>query len=95
MSTVFIIKFKVKSEKLADFHHIMEGIKSELPEAKGCRGVIVHRNTEDASSYLVVETWESKELHEKYAEGLVSSGGWDNIVGHLQEAPIGDYFDVT
>ena len=94
MSISFIIKFKTKSDKQADFHDIMSNVKSELPKVKGCIGVVIHQNSQDESSYVVVEKWESKKLHEMHVERLVSSGVWDNIVGHLSEGPAGDYFKL-
>ena len=52
MSISFIIKFKAKSSKQADFHNIMSNVKSELPEVKGCIGVVIHHSAENASSTL-------------------------------------------
>lgn len=94
MSISYIIQFKAKSNKQADFHNIMNNVKSELPEVKGCISVVIHHSVENASSFLMVETWESKEHHQQHVESLVSSGVWDHIAGHLSEDPVGDYYKL-
>jgi len=93
MSISFIIQFKVKNDKRAAFFDIMSNVKSKLPEVKGCLGVLIH-GVEDQSNYTMVETWQSKEFHEKHVEGLVSTGVWDSIVEHLSEDPKSGYYTV-
>lgn len=94
MSISFIINFKSKSHKVSDFHKIMSNVKSELPEVMGCTSVTIHNSTDDSTSYTVVETWESKELHEKHVKNLVSTGVWENIASHLTEDPVGGYHQI-
>jgi quinol monooxygenase YgiN len=94
MSISFIIKFKAKVESQVDFHNVMTNVKSELPDIEGCTGVIVHQSSQDVTSYVIMETWESKEFHERHVEGLVSSGMWENIVTLLSENPVGDYYKL-
>lgn len=93
MSISFIIQFKVKSDKRADFFDIISSVKSDLPEVKGCLGVLIY-GVDDKSNYTMVETWESKGLHEKHVEGLINSGVWNSIADHLSEDPISNYYTV-
>lgn len=94
MSVSFIINFKPKSDKLSDFHKIMSSVKSELPKVMGCISVLIHNSTEDSASYTVVETWQSKELHEKHVQSLVNTGAWGNIASHLVADPVGGYYQL-
>ncbi len=94
MSVSFIIKFNVKTDKKVSFNNIMNDVKSELPKTKGCIGVVIYQGVENKESYTLVETWESKKLHEDHVEGLISSGVWETIAGHLVEDPTGEYFDI-
>jgi len=71
----------------------MSNVKLELLEVKGCLGRLIH-GVDDKSNYTIVETWQSKEFHEKHVKDLVSTGIWDSIVEHLSEAPISGYYTV-
>jgi len=92
MYVTFIITFDVKNEKLSDFSNLMSEVKSELPKTKGCMGVTIHNSIDKPSSYTLVETWESKESHEKHVKNLVDTGEWDNISNHLAADPVSDYY---
>ncbi len=92
MSISFIIKFEVKENMKAAFSNIMSDVRLNLPESKGCIGVDIHRGSENESSYILVEKWESRECHEKHVEGLVNSGEWENIARLLSEEPTGEYY---
>lgn len=92
MSVLYIIKFAVKSDSQLAFANVMDNVKFDLPKVEGCSGVEIHRGLEDESSYVLLETWVSKALHEKHIEGLVDSGAWESIAAHLSEDPVGGYY---
>lgn len=95
MSVLYIIKFAVKSESQPAFASIMDSVKSDLPTVEGCSGVKIHRGSEDESSYVLLESWASKALHEKHVEGLIDSGAWESIAAHLSDDPVGGYYQLV
>jgi len=93
MSISFIIQFQVKSDKTTDFFDIMSSVKSDLPKVKGCLGVLIH-GVSDMTNYTMIETWESKELHEIHVKSLVDAGTWGVIAEHLSGDPKSGYYTV-
>lgn len=94
MSVLYIVRFTVKSDQKTAFAGIMSDVKTDLPKVKGCFGVVIHHGIEDETSYVLLETWGSKALHEKHFEGLVESGAWGSIAAHLSEDPVGGYYQL-
>ncbi|VAW70143.1 hypothetical protein MNBD_GAMMA10-2598 [hydrothermal vent metagenome] len=92
MSISFIIKFEVKEDAKAEFSSVMNNVRLNLPESRGCISVDIHRGSENESSYILVEKWETREFHEKHVEGLLSSGEWEKMASLLSEEPTGEYY---
>ena len=92
MTTNVIVTFTAKPEKLPEFMAIMHGVKSDLPKVEGCISVSVFRDSQNPNAFTLVETWQSEAAHKRHIEGVVSSGGWSHIVGHLACEPSSSYF---
>ncbi len=92
MSVSVIITFVAKKEKIDEFNTIMNSVKTDLPKVNGCRAVAVFRSSTDESKFTLVETWESKELHQDHLDKLTTDGTWDMIASQLSNEPESDYF---
>ena len=92
MSIVVIVSFESKEDKVNDFVKILEGVKTELPKVNGCIGVNVFHSASMTNKFTLVETWESKELHQANLDNLSKDGTWDTIASHLSKDPSSDYF---
>jgi len=92
MSIIVIVSFETKEEKVFDFSKILENVKTDLPKVEGCLGVNVYQNSSTLNQFTLVETWESKELHQINLDKLAKNGTWDTIASHLSKEPDSDYF---
>ncbi len=92
MSVNVIITFVAKKEKIDEFNDMMNSVKTDLPKVDGCRAVVVFRSSTDANKFTLVETWESKELHQAHLDKLTTDGTWDMIASQLSNEPESDYF---
>ena len=92
MNTNVIVNFKVKMEKVAEFTKILDSVKTDLPKVKGCISVNIFKNTSTANKFTLVETWETKELHQTHIDKLAKNGAWDVIALHLSKDPESGYF---
>jgi len=92
MNTNVIVSFEVKTEKLAEFTKILNSVKTDLPKVKGCISVNIFKNSSVANKFTLVETWETKELHQTHSDKLAKDGTWDTIASHLSKDPESGYF---
>jgi len=92
MNIVVIVNFEVKEDKITGFTKILEGVKSELPKVNGCIGVNIFQSSSMTNKFTLVETWETKELHQANLDNLSKNGTWDTIASHLSKDPSSDYF---
>ena len=92
MNIVVIVSFEAKEDKVNDFVKILESVKIELPEVNGCVGVNVFQSSSITNNFTLVETWESKELHQSNLDNLSKNGTWNTIASHLAKDPVSGYF---
>jgi quinol monooxygenase YgiN len=92
MSVHVIVTFLVKPDKLASFRALLEGVKRELPTAPGCIAVRIFNGSGEERVFVLVEHWESTDQHRAQLERIVSGGGWEHILSHLEIAPISNYY---
>lgn len=90
MTTNVIITFK--PEMSAQFSHILESLKDDLPKANGCEGVQIFRDTVNENVFTLVETWDCEASHKKHIEGVIASGDWSTVASHLACDPTSSYF---
>ena len=92
MNTNVIISFEVKAKKVAEFTKILESVKTDLPKVEGCISVNIFKSSSVSNKFTLVETWETKELHQAHIGRLSKNGTWDMIASHLSKDPESDYF---
>ena len=92
MNIKFIISFEVNNNDLSKFEEILNSVKSELPKVNGCLGVSIYKSSASLNEFTLVETWKTKEDHEKHVDHLVKEGSWETISKLLLSSPKSDYF---
>jgi quinol monooxygenase YgiN len=73
----------------------MEEIFPGTRTFKGCRGIELRINQDDATNMIAVEEWESRDDHEKYTAWRIETGSVARIVSMLAAPPSVRYFDKT
>lgn len=92
MAVQLIITFEIKKEKLEGFLNLLEDVKIKLPEIEGCNEVKIFQKKEKQHHITLVESWESKKIHQAHIQTVVDSGDWEFIASHLVTSPISDYY---
>jgi quinol monooxygenase YgiN len=87
-ATHLIIVFHVAEDRLQDFLPIMTGINEGMASEEGFQSAVVYRDADNPLSFTLIETWESRALHEAHYDRIVASGDWENIKGMLTETPV-------
>ena len=82
------VTFKTKPEHLEAFTGIMHSVKIDLPAVNGCKAVRVMTYQDDPSVFMLVEDWESADLHASHINRLIESGEWAGLEKMLSEQPI-------
>ena len=94
MNTNLIIHFVVKSNHLQEFADVLEQVKHNLPEVKGCLGVKIYQSHTKPEQYTLLESWETQAKHEDHVKNLVESGAWETIAKHLEQEPESAYYSM-
>lgn len=89
--TYLVIQFDVRMERLAEFTDIMMGVKQAMQTEEGFQDAFVLRGLDAPGQFILVERWQSKELHLEHFDRIVASGEWQNIRGMLNSAPVMQY----
>jgi quinol monooxygenase YgiN len=92
MSITVVVCYETKKEKREEFEKIMNSVKTDLPKVNGCVSASIFQSATNKNRFTLVETWESKELHQNHIDKLSENGTWDLIVSHLAKDPINDYY---
>ena len=95
MAVRVVLEMKAKAGTGND---LIAAFKSTLPEARafeGCVSIDALQNSEDADNLVLVETWETREHHEKYLAWRHERGDIERRAGAFDERPNVRYFDLT
>ncbi|WP_428643797.1 putative quinol monooxygenase [Roseibium sp.] len=92
MAVKVVVQFKVREDSQAAFESIMRSVATDLPAVAGCTNVEVLQQSDDAGRFVLVETWDSREVHQSHVNGLVADGTWASLATHLAEDPVTGYF---
>ena len=93
MSILVLLEGQVKSDKIADMKAYLAQILPETRSYDGCQGIDVHFNMDDPGNMVLVEQWESRGHHEKYAQWRKETGVSAKLGSMLTGPPKGRYFE--
>ncbi len=83
-----VITFEVLEDKLEMFGGVMTSMKTDLPQAEGCNGLVIHKDRANPFVFVLVEDWDSEELHDAHIAKVVAAGGWDVLLTMLKGEPV-------
>jgi len=92
MSVNLIATLKSKKEKLVVFTEIMEKMKIDLPQTKGCHSIQIFQDDKNPCIFTLLEVWETKEQHKAHMEEFVRLGHWKHLASHLGSEPVSGFF---
>ncbi|MEE2733576.1 putative quinol monooxygenase [Ketobacter sp.] len=95
MSFQLLVQFPVKPDQVDGFLQLLQGAKSRIAAAEGCEGVEVLHSTENPGKVVLSEIWQSKELHDAYAEKMRASGSMNAMAEFLAGAPESEFFEIS
>ncbi len=88
----FLITFDVKPDRTLDFIAMPTSVQTDLPKVEGCKDVRIFRHDEAApNSFTLLETWDTKPLHQAHVARLQDKGDWATIEAMLVAPPQGHY----
>lgn len=94
MSLKLIVTFNVKAEKVDTMLSLLQGAKTALGKEPGCHGVEVLQNVKEPCQILLVEVWDSQEIHDAYAEKMGQAGSMESLGDFLISEPISEFFHI-
>jgi quinol monooxygenase YgiN len=93
MSVYVLIDTQVKPEAL---EQVKAALKAALPDTRafdGCRGVNCYANAEDPNNLIIVDEWETRQHHAKYAAWREETGFNEQMMSALSAPPIFRFFE--
>ncbi|MCG8313507.1 MAG: antibiotic biosynthesis monooxygenase [Pseudomonadales bacterium] len=94
MSYQMLVTFNVDGENIDRFLEIMQMAKSQIASAEGCDSVVLLHSTENPGKVMLSEAWQSKELHDAFAEKMQSAGSLDALARFLVGKPEPELFEI-
>jgi len=94
MSIRLLVKFAVKDGMADTFVGIMRGAVAEILAAPGCEAVEVLQGEAQPNLVVLSETWESREIHDRYAAQMAEAGSMEKLAVFLDGAPETEFFLV-
>jgi|GEM_PF-1695432 len=88
------IEFHVKDEHLASFMDIMAGVDKDMQSEPGFIEARVMIHQDDRHRITLLETWQSRALHQQHFDAIVASGAWQHILSMQASAPQMGYYNA-
>jgi len=73
-------------------------LREILPDTRafdGCEGLTIHRNEDDPTNVVFVETWESRPQYDKYLAWRQENGSLQKLVELFSEPPSIRYYSTV
>lgn len=91
MSVLVLVEVQIKPEEVSNWKSYMAEILPDTRVYDGCQEINVYCNTEDMSSMVVVEHWDSRAHHENYVAWRSETG--DKFGSMIAGPPSIRYFE--
>lgn len=86
-----IIHFRPQVIHLEAFAEIMAGVEKAMASEPGFQTAQVYQGARDELEFILIERWQSIELHQEHYDRIVESGDWAHILTLLTEEPTMTY----
>ncbi len=94
-AVTLIINFEASDSGLAEFSAIMDGVESAMQTEAGFVLAKVDRNFDTPNKFVLVEVWETKELHAAHSAHINETGDWAHIKSPLTSEPLMGYYTAN
>lgn len=95
MSVLVLLEATVKPEEVTNMTSYLAEIFPDTRSYEGCRGIDAYFDTDNGSTIILAEHWESRPHHEKYVGWRTETGVMAKIGGMLAGPPSIRYFERT
>ncbi|MCF6275776.1 MAG: antibiotic biosynthesis monooxygenase [Robiginitomaculum sp.] len=86
--TVYLkIEFHVQAERRDDLMAIMATLNQDMRGEEGFIKAYVYLDQDDANHITLIETWQTRALHEQHFQAIVANGSWAQILDMLSRVP--------
>ncbi len=93
MSVSVVVELKCKPESTNDMKAAMKNALPETRVYEGCESVIASVRQDDPNTIVLVESWDSRESHEKYMAYRTETGMMEQLGALLAAEPRVSYSD--
>jgi quinol monooxygenase YgiN len=93
VSVLVVGEIHVKPEDVSKMKSLLAEIFPGTREYDGCQGIDSYSDTEDSSSMLLIERWDSRAQHEKYMAWRTETGVMDKVGAMLAGPPVIRYYE--
>lgn len=87
-----VVTFETKPEATQTFAELLQNISKELPKIDGCHHAHVTVCVDNPQRFMILESWQSKDVHAAHLNKVIASGVWEQIAVHLSATPVSHYY---
>lgn len=87
-----LVTFETKPESTQTFAELLKNISNDLPNVDGCHHAQAKVCADNPHRFMMLESWQSKEVHAAHLNKIIASGAWEKIALHLSAAPVSHYY---
>ena len=92
MSITLIVTLVARPDSVAEIAKVLEEVKDYLPKLDGCESVRICRGLDDPALFTLIESWTSRDAHDRYQRGVAEAGGWGHFTRLLAKEQISIYY---
>ena len=85
--TYLKIEFHVQHESRNELMAIMSELNKNMSSEAGFVKAYVYIDDDDVNHITLIETWQTRALHEQHYQTIVSNGSWASILSMLSDTP--------
>jgi quinol monooxygenase YgiN len=95
MSVTTITRFHAAEGKEGELLELQTEGKRRMLGAEGCETFAILRDQGDSRSSVFIQTWSSREAHDKaFGELIMASGHLEKVLATLDEGVVQAFYDV-
>jgi quinol monooxygenase YgiN len=94
MAVLMLLEATAKGERVSELKRFL---KESVPETRafdGCQDSTAYLNVDDGRTVVIMDHWDSKESHQKYAAWRAETGTRARLSGMLEGPPKVRYFEA-
>jgi quinol monooxygenase YgiN len=93
VTVIVLLEFQIKSESLDEMRAMLKEILPDTRSYAGCLGLDVGCDTDNPTSFVFCERWQSREHYDRYLAWRTETGMMDKFGALLAGTPTIRYFN--